>query len=98
LGNIICDGIEYRNKFIDLGLIHRIIDTLHLTNDEQVVKCGCWALSSLCRGLPLPDYVLVKPAIPLLCCYLESGCITDPQTYTECCWAISNHCEAINGK
>jgi importin subunit alpha-1 len=35
--------------------------------NRNTIKHGTWAISNLCRGRPLPDFNLVKEAIPIIC-------------------------------
>jgi len=46
-----CDGLK------------PLVDIIHNTQDKKIIKHGSWALSNLCRGLPPPEFELVKEAI-----------------------------------
>ena len=39
--------------------------------------------------MPLPQYSLIKPAIPIFCKIIKSGLVTDKNILSDCCWALS---------
>jgi len=53
---------------------------------------GIWALSNLCRGVPLPQYELIKPAISVLGRGILSG-VLEGDGLSDSLWALANHCE-----
>lgn len=60
---------------------------------SYLVSQGCWALSNLCRGKPMPRYEYIKDALPVLCKHIVQGQITDEDTLSDCIWGI---CHNIN--
>lgn len=48
------------------GGLDPLITIIENTNNKATIKHGTWALSNLCRGRPLPEFYLVKNAIPTL--------------------------------
>jgi hypothetical protein len=75
-----------------------LVDVVNSTPEDALVKHGCWALSNLCRGSPLPKYDLVKTAIPVLCRSIANGRLVDKEIIADCCWAISYHSDASKNK
>ena len=98
IGNISSDCIFYRDTIIRAGGLQNLVEVVNRTNDDTLVKHGCWALSNLCRGSPLPKYDLVKAAIPVLCQAIACGRLTDREIVADCCWAISYHSDANKNK
>ncbi len=74
------------------------MDVVNNANDDALVKHGCWALSNLCRGSPLPKFDLVKIAIPVLCRSIANGRLVDKEIIADCCWAISYHSDSNKNK
>lgn len=60
--------------------------------NKKLIKIGFWALSNLCRGVPLPSYELVKDAVQPLCKALIIE--EDSAVLTDCSWAISYTCNS----
>jgi importin subunit alpha-1 len=79
------------------GLIN-LVGVVGNSNDPTLVKHGCWALSNLCRGTPLPKYDNVKLGIPALCKAIASGRLLDKEIIADCCWAISYHSDSNRNK
>lgn len=48
------------------GGLDPLIRIIENTNNKATIKHGTWALSNLCRGRPLPEFYLVKNALPVL--------------------------------
>lgn len=98
IGNISSDCIFYRDTIIRAGGLHNLVEVVDKTQEETLIKHGCWALSNLCRGSPLPKYDFVKSAIPVLCRTIATGRLTDKEIIADCCWAISYHSDANKNK
>ena len=98
IGNISSDCIFYRDNIIRSGGLQHLVEVVNKVNDLMLVKHGCWALSNLCRGSPLPKYELIKFAIPVLCGCIAQGRLTDKEIISDCCWAISYHSDANKNK
>lgn len=56
IGNISSDCIFYRDNIVRAGGLNNLVEVVNKTNEETLIKHGCWALSNLCRGSPLPRY------------------------------------------
>ena len=79
IGNIASDCTFYRDSIIRAGGLANLVQLLSNPpkNSFGIEKHGCWALSNLCRGSPLPRYNNVESAIPVLCRYIQSEEIND---------------------
>ena len=55
-------------------------------------------MSNLCRGSPVPKYIDVQSAIPVLCHYLHSDKISDKHIIADCMWAVSCHLDTRDKK
>lgn len=98
IGNISSDCVFYRDTIIRAGGLVNLVEVVNKTTDETLIKHGCWALSNLCRGSPLPKYDFVKSAIPVLCKAIADCRLTDREILADCCWAISYHSDANKNK
>ena len=58
-------------------------------NDPCLIEHSGWALSNMCRGQPLPNYEIIKDAIPVLADLVARGLIKDKSIMADCCWGIS---------
>lgn len=88
----------YRDTIIRSAGLINLVEVVDRTTDETLIKHGCWALSNLCRGSPLPKYDLIKSAIPVLCRAIAKSRVTDREILADCCWAISYHSDANKNK
>jgi importin subunit alpha-6/7 len=69
------------------GGINPLIQIIYNSDNKSTIKHGTWALSNLCRGKPLPEYELVKDALPVLAKVLLTQ--DDPEVITDATWALS---------
>lgn len=76
------------------GGINPLIQIIYTSENKSTIKHGTWALSNLCRGKPLPDYDLVKDALPVLAKVLLTQ--DDPEVITDATWALSYLSGIIN--
>jgi len=77
IGNISSDCVFYRDTIIKAGGLLNLVEIVERTSDETLIKHGCWALSNLCRGSPLPKYEQIKTAIPVLCRAIANSRLVD---------------------
>jgi hypothetical protein len=56
------------------------------------MQLGVWAISNLCRGTPLPQYELIKPAVSVLGRAVLSG-LLEGESLSDSLWALANHSE-----
>ena len=77
IGNISSDCIFYRDNIIRAGGLQNLVEVVTRTHEDALIKHGCWALSNLCRGSPLPRYEHIKFAIPVLCHCIATNKLTD---------------------
>lgn len=101
LGNMAGDSPNFRNQIIREGAI--LVITNYFTQRNESPNCrlladGCWALSNILRGNPLPDYNQVKAALPLMISSISKGYIRDMSCISDCLWAISYHTGSGKGK
>jgi hypothetical protein len=67
IGNISSDSAAYRDAIIAAGGIPYLVEFLQKCTIKEFTKHCCWALSTFCRGTPLPKYENVRIAIIALC-------------------------------
>jgi len=79
---------------IKLGGLRNLVYVVANTNHPSLINNGCWAISNLCRGTPLPEYKDVKAGIQILCKKIASQKISDKEILSNCCWAISHHSDS----
>ena len=88
MGSIAGDSTAFRDRILANGALQpllMVVDHPHAT--QNVIKHGTWAISTLCRGRPLPDLEKVRSAIPTLCKIMYSQ--TDPDILTDAIWALA---------
>eukprot|EP01105_Mastigella_eilhardi_P026315 TRINITY_DN7522_c0_g1_i1.p1 TRINITY_DN7522_c0_g1~~TRINITY_DN7522_c0_g1_i1.p1 ORF type:complete len:561 (-),score=197.03 TRINITY_DN7522_c0_g1_i1:55-1737(-) len=87
LGNIAGDGTHYRDTVIRLGIMQPLLRILTVdVNKGSLIRNATWTLSNMCRGKPPPDFLYVKPAIPVLGSLLS---YRDPDVVADAIWALS---------
>ena len=72
---------------LKLGGLDPLLYIIDNSKNKNTIKHGTWAVSNLCRGRPLPDFDLVKKAIPTLSRVMQEE--VDPEVLTDAAWAIS---------
>jgi len=87
IGNIAGDSPQFRNMILKLGGLDPLLYIIDNSKNKNTIKHGTWAVSNLCRGRPLPDFDLVKKAIPTLSRVMQEE--VDPEVLTDAAWAIS---------
>ncbi|KAJ3423868.1 importin alpha [Anaeramoeba flamelloides] len=88
LGNISGDKLEFRDKILSYPKsFKKILDVYHNKNlNQSILKNTTWAVSSMCRGMPFPDYEKVKNAYKYFG-YLCKETTTD--LIVDACWGLS---------
>ena len=61
--NIAADSIVYRDMLIEAGAVDNILAVADKWASKSLKNSACIALSHLCRGTPLPAFILVRSAI-----------------------------------
>ena len=95
LGNIAGDSPDCRNKVLDAGAMHPLLQQLTENSKLSMLRSATWTLSNFCRGKPQPDFNLVRPALPILAQLIFS---TDDDVLTDSCWALSYLADGPNDK
>ncbi len=89
LGNVAGDSVHCRDYVLAQNTLPALLSVIASFNDQSrlsTIRNATWTLSNLCRGKPLPDLELVRPALPYLARLLYSN---DQETITDACWALS---------
>ncbi|KAJ6226640.1 importin alpha [Anaeramoeba flamelloides] len=88
LGNISGDNLGFRDKILSFpNSFKKILDVYHNKNiNQSILKNTTWTISSLCRGVPSPDYEKVKNAFKYFG-YLCKETTTD--LIVDACWGLS---------
>jgi len=90
LGNISGDNAEYRDLVLQAGALDSYIRMIGEAMNEgngNIMKNGAWALCNLCRGKPLPEFSVIKDAIPVIAMLIMSQ--QDIEILTDTLWALS---------
>ena len=69
------------------GALDPLLQIVHNSSKQELIKHGTWAISNLIRGRPRPEASLVKTAIPVLCSILMKE--VDAQILTDAAWSLS---------
>jgi hypothetical protein len=59
------------------GLMNLVSIMDKITDKPKIMNSCYWAISNLCRGIPLPKHDHIKSAIPLLCGAIATDKLTD---------------------
>ncbi len=86
LGNIAGDSPPCRDLVLRSGALQSLLPLCTPQSKVTMLRNTTWALSSLCRGKPQPDFSLVRLALPTLADLLFSK---DEEVLTDACWALS---------
>lgn len=95
VGNIAGDCSSYRDKLLHSGAQDSLsAKYFHLKNktdqkNKSLVRQIIWSISNLCRSKPVPDYKLIKNAIPVFCDAIKNE--TEMGTLADICWALVQH-------
>jgi hypothetical protein len=94
LANLATDSTAYRDKILNEGAGPKLIRLIDKFKNKELNNITAWAMSNLCRAVPLPSYEAVAPIVETLCRMLAGGLIEEEEEFKDCLWAISYHCDA----
>jgi importin subunit alpha-1 len=95
LGNIAGDSATCRNYILQLGVMQPLLKVIMENPKNTIMRNATWTLSNLCRGKPIPDFNLIKPALPILSHLLYHQ---DEEVLTDACWALSYMSDGPNDR
>jgi len=85
-GNISGDSAHFRDVILKAGAFEPMLRIVDSTNNKSMIKQGTWAISNLCRGVPLPDFKYVICAIPTFVRIVEEE--SDAEVLRDALWAL----------
>lgn len=87
-GNYVGDSLDYRNSFLENGLIHKIYESSRIfMKNYELQSAVVWFYTSLLRGEPFPK---LDFSVMILREVLEiNKCFRSEEVIQECVWAIS---------
>lgn len=97
LGNIAGDCTKFRDAILMKGGHECLIRMVEGSSNTRVIRQGVWALSNLCRSVPLPKYEIIKPIIPLLCKTISMNILAGEELI-DALWAIANNSEGLKSR
>ncbi|KAL9657710.1 hypothetical protein ABK040_005063 [Willaertia magna] len=86
IGNIAGDSSTLRDLVLSFNVVPVLIEILKKETSLRVKRDTTWTLSNCFRGKPIPEWHLVKEAIPLLSTLIYES---DEDILTDACWALS---------
>ena len=98
LGNVAGDSVQCRDMVLQSGALPALMRIGNTFSDKtriSLMRNTTWTISNLCRGKPIPNFNLVKEALPLLSKLLFT---TDNETVTDACWALSYMSDGPNDR
>jgi len=54
-----------------------IVDVIDKFQKQELMKSSAWCLSTFCRNYPLPEFLLVRPAIEKIALILNQDILED---------------------
>lgn len=97
LGNIACDSPGFRDMIVKNGGHKNLIKVIEVAVSElprnpamqEIIQSATWSLSGICRIQPLPNYLLIKEALPVFFYVVKNNLIKELAILGNICWAIS---------
>jgi len=89
LGNIAGDNTEFRDVILDAGGLNpmiRVVEKAINKGRRELIKQGTWALTNMCRGVPLPRYEDVKDAVGIFARVVMTQ--NDPEVLCDALWPL----------
>ena len=71
MANLAADRVKYRDQFLMMGCLPRLINILRKVADPVQLEVGVWAIANLCKGKPHPEDELVAEGVPFICEYIS---------------------------
>uniref|UniRef100_A0A0D9V0K5 IBB domain-containing protein n=1 Tax=Leersia perrieri TaxID=77586 RepID=A0A0D9V0K5_9ORYZ len=85
LGSMARDSTKCRDLFLMHGAMLGLLQQLNEHVKLSMLRIATWTLSNFCCGKTQPDFMLVKPALPVLRQLILSQ---DEEVITNSCWAL----------
>lgn len=60
IGNLAADNVKYRDQILKAGGMKALITVIESSQNKTIIRNGAWAITNLCRGIPVPDYKYIK--------------------------------------
>ena len=95
VGNIAGDCSSYRDKLLHSGALDSLSMKYFYLKDKRdnkhksLVRQIIWSISNLCRSKPIPDFKLIRNAVPVFCDAIKNE--TEMGTLADICWALVPH-------
>merc|ERR1719220_226372 len=86
LGNVAGDSPECRNLVLEAGVLEPLLRLCNQNSKLTLLRNATWTLSNICRGKPLPPFLAIQSALPVLSSLLF---LKDEEVLTDACWAFS---------
>ncbi|GAX19230.1 hypothetical protein FisN_4Lu576 [Fistulifera solaris] len=86
LGEIADDSIAGRDSVLRAGAMQALLSQFNYDSTVRMMRKATLTLSRFCRGVPRPDFELVRLAVPTLAELLH---YPDEEVVTDACWAIN---------
>lgn len=97
LGNIAGDCANCRNVVTMKGGFECVIRIVVQSDRRMVRELGAWVLSNLCGGEPLPNYDVVKSALPVLGELIVNDALNE-NVLKSALWTLANHSDGRKSK
>ena len=65
MGNISADADIFRKKLYSMDILHMLCTKILNSDDYQIIKMTCWALSNLVRGKKIDENKDKEGIVPL---------------------------------
>merc|ERR1719220_3039488 len=86
LGNVAGDSPECRNLVLEAGVLEPLLRLCNQNSKLTLLRNATWTLSNICRGKPLPPFLAIQSALPVLSSLLF---LKDESVLTDASWAFS---------
>lgn len=60
IGNLAADQVKFRDIILKKGGIEILAKIVENTTNKHIIRNGAWAVTNLCRGLPVPEHKYIK--------------------------------------
>lgn len=88
IGNLASEGVQQRDKLIELGALDKILKLVKTSGLKEIIKNCLFCLTSISKGVPAPVCEGMEPFVDYLMSFMLEKYNDDVDIVTDCIWIL----------